>query len=77
MIENSKRGGKMWETRNNNTTSSETVENSMSVVEMGEAGNIKKETVFCNNSRKEEQIIKDCGHEGQEWYENLKKHFLK
>ena len=53
------------------------VENSMSVVEKGEAGNINKETVFCDNSRKEEQIIKDCGHEGQEWYENLKKHFLK
>jgi len=77
MIENSKRGDKMWETRNNNTTSSETVENSMSVVEMGETGNINKETVFCDNSRKEKQIIKDCGHEGQKWYENLKKHFLK
>jgi len=60
MIENSKRGDKMWKTRKNNTTSSETVENSMSVVEMGEAGNINKETVFCDNSRKEEQIIKDC-----------------
>ena len=63
--------------KKHNTTSSETVENSMSVVEMREAGNINKETVFCYNSRKEEQIRKDCGHEGQEWYENLKKHFLK
>ena len=33
----------MWETRNSNTYSSETAENSKSVVKIGEAGNINKE----------------------------------
>ena len=42
---------------------------------MWETGNINKEPVSCDNSGKEEQILSDCGHEGQEWYEDLKKHF--
>ena len=51
---------------------------------MLEAGNVNREPVFCNNSRKEKQILSncrqeeqgECRHEGQEWYENLKKNFL-
>ena len=49
----------------------------MSVFEMKKLGNINKKTVSFDDSRKEEQTVKDCGHEGQEWYENLMKHFLK
>ena len=51
---------------------------------MLEAGNVNREPVSCNNSRKEKQILSncrqeeqgECRHEGQEWYENLKKNFL-
>jgi len=45
MIENNKRADKMWETKNSVIDSSETTENSKSVVESREAGNRNKEPV--------------------------------
>ncbi len=37
---------------------------------------INKEPVSCDNAEKEEHISSDCGNEGQECYEDLKKRFL-
>ena len=39
-------------------------------------GKQKQLTVPCENAEKEEQMSRDCGHKGHEWYEDLMKHFL-
>ena len=50
MTENNKRVDKVWETKNSVIDSSETTENSKSVVESREAGNRNKEPVVQHES---------------------------
>ena len=50
------------------------VEESLQEIEIKDI--LDRQLVSCDNEEKEEQISRDCGHKGQEWYVDLKKHFL-